>query len=594
MEKLLFLASVFLAPVAHGSVVEFQLYSGTRTLGTFQVELYDQDKPATVNNFFHYVESGGYNNSFFHRNVPGFIVQGGGYFCTTPSLTNIITASNVEPVPSFGTILGEANSGNFYSNTNGTLAMALSSGPNTATSEFFFNMVDNDGTQTNAGQSGVNLDDTSDGGPFTVFGRVTSGLTNLESVVNYPVVDATGANAALNTLPVFEGNNGDTVQPPCNDLIYYSIKVISAQVTVIPVELKFSFLPAGNKIVFSWPAVFSEYALESTASLGRPSWALLTNPVPVMANSNFTVTITNVGVHKYFRLINTNTPVLPSNLSLIPAGSFTMGDTFNEDEGGEFPLHTVYVSAFEIDQFDVTFALWQQVYVWATRHGYTFDNPGAGKAANHPVWSIEWYDAVKWCNARSEIEGRTPAYYTSAAQTDVYRTGDLDLGNDCVNWNAGYRLPTEAEWEKAARGGQSGLRFPWGNTISWTNANYFGDPLSLDPNVGYAYDFSTAIDYDPAFTNGVAPYTSPVGYFPPNGYGLYDMVGNVWQWIWDWPNSYATGSETDPRGPTTGSDYRVVRGGFNAFSCRNAYRDQDGLFLLTYFQGFRCVRAPMP
>jgi formylglycine-generating enzyme required for sulfatase activity len=85
---------------------------------------------------------------------------------------------------------------------------------------------------------------------------------------------------------------------------------------------------------------------------------------------------------------------------------------------------------------------------------------------------VDWYDVVKWCNARSEMEGRTPAYYTSAEQTTVYRSGQTDVDNAWVNWTAGYRLPTEAESEKAARGGASGQRFPWGDTISWGQANY--------------------------------------------------------------------------------------------------------------------------
>jgi formylglycine-generating enzyme required for sulfatase activity len=261
----------------------------------------------------------------------------------------------------------------------------------------------------------------------------------------------------------------------------------------------------------------------------------------------------------------------PPGMARIPAGSFMMGDVADTNYDGDAAPTPVYVSALYLDQADVTYALWQQVYNWAITHGYSFDNVGSGLGTNYPVQAVNWYDCVKWCNARSEMEGRMPAYYTTAAQTVVYRTGDIDLANSRVNWQAGYRLPTEAEWEKAARGGLSGQRFPWGNTISQSQANYYGDP-------GYfSYDLGPAGN-NTNFGTGAGPYTSPVKSFAANGYGLYDMAGNEWQWCWDWyATPYAGGS--DPRGPTTGSFgllYRVQRGGFwngAAVECRAAYRD---------------------
>jgi len=288
--------------------------------------------------------------------------------------------------------------------------------------------------------------------------------------------------------------------------------------------------------------------------------------------------------------INTNRivdPNPPTGLAYIPAGSFQMGD--NLDGESDAPVHSVYVSAFYVDQTDVAYSLWQQVYNWAITNGYSFDNPGSGKAANHPVQAVNWYDCVKWCNARSEMEGRVPAYYTGGTQTTVYRTGDIALTNGSVNWGAGYRLPTEAEWEKAARGGLNGQRFPWGGTISWSQANYYGKPGSQG---GSSYDLAWTTGYDPTFALGNSPYTSPVGYFAPNGYRLYDMAGNVCQWIWDWYGTYGSGG--DPHGPTSGTN-RMIRGGsFNlfAFGCRTAFRSDYSQAYGSYFIGFRSVLAP--
>ena len=270
----------------------------------------------------------------------------------------------------------------------------------------------------------------------------------------------------------------------------------------------------------------------------------------------------------------------PPGMVLIPAGSFTMGDTL-DGLGDAVPISTT-VSAFYLDVNEVTWSQWQSVYYWATNRGYGFVYAGAGKAANHPVQFVDWYDTVKWCNARSQQAGRTPVYYTDAGLTQVYTNGEP--ATLYPNWSAkGYRLPTEAEWEKAARGGLSGQRFPWGNVINQNLANYYADTAS------YSYDLGPNGYHPIGNYPTTSPGTSPVGSFAANGYGLYDMAGNVYEWCWDWYGTYAGG--TDPRGPASGS-FRVIRGGschYGAFNCRSAYRDYGGPGLRGNIIGFRSV-----
>jgi formylglycine-generating enzyme required for sulfatase activity len=154
----------------------------------------------------------------------------------------------------------------------------------------------------------------------------------------------------------------------------------------------------------------------------------------------------------------------PAGMVLIPAGDFIMGRPSGSGFSEELPIHTNTISAFCVDQFEVTKALWDDLKIYADANSYGFGNTGSGQGAFHPVHTVNWYDVVKWCNARSEKEGLTPVYYTDAGFTTVYKTGKgtAPFPNWAVN---GFRLPTEAEWEKAARGTRVGNRYPWGNSI---------------------------------------------------------------------------------------------------------------------------------
>jgi formylglycine-generating enzyme required for sulfatase activity len=255
----------------------------------------------------------------------------------------------------------------------------------------------------------------------------------------------------------------------------------------------------------------------------------------------------------------------PEGMVLIPAGEFSMGDHFNEGDSDEKPVHTVYLDAFYIDVCEVTNA---QYAKFLNEYGKNIDavghelldiddtgcliekvgntyKPKAGYE-NHPVIYVSWYGA--------------------AAYAQFY----------------GKRLPTEAEWEKAARGGLVGKRYPWGDDITHDNANYSG-------------------------TGGNDKWdrTSPVGSFAPYGYyGLYDMAGNVWEWCADEFDSgyYSKSPKNNPKGPgiaitfknndfTNVSTGRVLRGGpwhDNPYNLRCANRNYDVPTGTVIGIGFRC------
>lgn len=263
-------------------------------------------------------------------------------------------------------------------------------------------------------------------------------------------------------------------------------------------------------------------------------------------------------------------PAAPSELVTIPGGT-------NSGTDPDFGDYTLTVSTFRMGRYLVTKALWDEVHAWAVTHGYSFENAGSGRAADHPVQMVDWYDVLKWCNARSEKEGLTPAYYTSAIFTagSVYRTGKVIVQDAWVNWEAGYRLASVTEWTYAARGGLVGKRFPWGDTIDHTRANYMANGSA------FAYDTTsyTTDTYHPDYDD-TYPHTSPVNAFAPNGYGLYDMIGNVYEWNFNKKNTWSA------------EDLRVYRGGawgFGAEWARNAVLLHFSVDYEFNYLGFRVV-----
>ena len=339
-----------------------------------------------------------------------------------------------------------------------------------------------------------------------------------------------------------------------------------------PTRITITGFRADGSMVWSNATPGGTYTVQTVTALpGGNNWV---NYKQIVVNSSVST-----------NLIFASNP--PAGMVLIPAGPFTMGNSIGDSDITDAIPTNVMVSAFYMDVNLVSLKQWQGVYSYATSHGYVFVHPGTDKAENTPVDTVNWYDCVKWSNARSQQAGLTPVYYTDAGFTQVFINGDSGTAV-YANWGAnGYRLPTEAEWEKAARGGLNGQRFPWGNTISESQANYHA------ATANYSYDlgpngFNSVGNYPATY-----PGTSPVGSFPANGYGLYDMAGNVYEWCWDWyATPYAGG--TDPRGPVVSSSLRVLRGGLwytDAKYARCAFRYPSFPYAAYYNVGLRCAKG---
>ena len=254
-------------------------------------------------------------------------------------------------------------------------------------------------------------------------------------------------------------------------------------------------------------------------------------------------------------------------MQAIPAGTFQMGDTFGDKvDRDELPVHAVTLSAFELARFELTF---EEYDLYCDSTGVEKpDDEGWGRG-RRPVININCFDAVKYCNWLSEQHGYTAVYRITGEEVTA-------------NWFAnGYRLPTEAEWEYAARSGGKQHRFGNGkDTLRSTEANFNASPE-------YVKAYSKPGEY--------REKTTTVGSFGRNGSGLADMSGNVWEWCWDryGADYYEKSSSSNPKGPGEGA-YRVLRGGscFNyPANCRAAFRISNGPADRGYDVGFRLARS---
>lgn len=273
-------------------------------------------------------------------------------------------------------------------------------------------------------------------------------------------------------------------------------------------------------------------------------------------------------------------PPPQDNFILVKGGTFDMGDVMGDKESSDETVHKVTLNDFYMAPYPVTFAEYDR-FCEATGRDKPSDS-GWGRGSR-PVINVSWYDVVEYCNWLSGQQGLTAYYTIDKTRKDPNNTNS----SDDLKWMVtpsrsanGYRLPTEAEWEYAAREGGKKVRFGNGKDII--------DPkdINFDASEDYKKPYSVVGEY--------RQKTVPVGSLnSPNALGLHDMSGNVWEWCWDWYDSYPTGAQNNPQGADKGPN-RVFRGGGWANDpqyCRAAYRFNWYPAYRDYAIGFRLARS---
>jgi len=302
---------------------------------------------------------------------------------------------------------------------------------------------------------------------------------------------------------------------------------------------------------------------------------------------------------------------VPHDMVLIPSGTFEMGDHFSEGSREELPVHSVYLDSFMMTCFAVTNQQYCEFLNNSLSRGQIEVREGRVYAVGgddpycdtdeadsdsrilftdvtftveadkqyHPMTNVSWFGAVAFSNWKSKQEGFEACYDLSTWTCDFTKKG--------------FRLPTEAEWEYAARGGLSGKRYPWGDSTVMSQANYWG---SANPYRTGDLPWTTPVDFydgqlhrkaDFNWPGSQSSYQTTSGV---NGYALYDMVGNVWEWCNDWHarDYYSYSPGVNPKGPASGTS-RIQRGNSMGYDYRVSYRISGWAAKCSNDKGFRIV-----